>query len=191
MDDRGRLAQQMTGTARWRRRAADRAAGPAGPGSGLRACSPGFAWRRPWTAGRGCSGRTCRAASGSTPPPSSSRRASSMVSVKGGHIPPVVAAMQEVRDRLGNAAGLPYRIDRAFRSSSRQSGGSARGRRRHRHDVAGFPRCRCGARAAQVQSLDRRRDGAQVLPRYAANRDQGTCRLCAVAEGRSRLRHRR
>src|SRR5262245_21349561 len=98
MDDRGRLAQQMTGTARWRRRPVD----PASSTAPARRLAGMLAHPRrsrlleaPLPRGMGVSATALVIAA-------------SLVYgvVKGGHVPQVVAALKEVRDRLGNAAGF-------------------------------------------------------------------------------------
>ena len=83
--------------------------------------------------------------------------------VKGDHLPAVVATLQDARDWAANAAGLRI-VSVALTGNhhiSREEVLAIAGVTGH--SFAALPRRRGGARAAQDQSLDRRRDGAQAL----------------------------
>lgn len=89
----------MTGMARWRRRPVDRAASSTGPGRRL--------------AGMLARSRCSRLLAAQVPRGMGISATALVIAgsllygvVKGGHIPQVMAAMKEVRDRLGNAAGF-------------------------------------------------------------------------------------
>ena len=111
--------------------------------------------------------------------------------VKGDHVPTVIAALKDARDQLAQAAG--------FRIVSLALSGEHHISREEVLALAGVtdrsallvPRRRRNARSAQDQSLDRRCHRAQALPRRAADPAQGARGLCALAAGRTGLRHRR
>ena len=78
---------------------------------------------------------------------------------------------------------IPDHHGRHQRPQAIDPGRGAGDRRRQRPLLAVVPRCRRGARQAESQSLDRRRDGAEALSRPAPDRHCRTLGLRAVAAG--------
>ena len=93
--------------------------------------------------------------------------------------------------RAGQFRRLPHCVDHHQRPQAAQSGRSSRDRRHHRQALAAVPRRRRRSRSPEVQSVDRRRDGAQALSGQTRNRHHRALRVRAVAGREARLGDRR
>ena len=186
MDGRGRLAQPLTRIASL---GASRAPG-GGPRTTQGEPARSTALGRLCSAGRCCS-RPVAARSGLRPPRSSSSSRARLRHRQGRPRPAGRHAFRDALRRRRQCGRLPHRRRRAYRQPPRHPRGGPRHRRRHRHDLAVVPRCRADPRAAQDQSLDRRRHRPQAFSGRAAHHHQGARGVRALAEGWPGLGDRR
>ena len=143
--------------------------------------------------GSRCSRRMCRAAARASAADGGGRARDAWPTARSRAITfPTVIGRAQGRARCRRQCGrLSHRLDRAGRRASRQPRGSSRAAGVTGPHAVALPRRRGDARAAQDQSLDRRRHRAQALSRRAADRHQGARGLRALAAGRPGLGDRR
>ena len=102
--------------------------------------------------------------------------------VKGDHVPALLAALNDARDAVGNAAGFRIVVDCARRQPAREPRGNSRRRRRHRHHFVALPRRGAGAQRLKSNPWIADATRSQALSRRAADRHQGTCGVRTLAE---------